>query len=62
MDECLCFFLSTPVHLGLTDVRLIADLSHTLCLGEEFLSLVGICLLDREVTNLTQEEVVELIL
>jgi hypothetical protein len=53
--------LLTPIFLCLAYIALVAELCHTLCLGEEFLCLVRISLLDRQVTNLTHEEVVELI-
>ena len=55
------FFLVFPVLLRLADVGLVADLGHLLGLGEEFLSLVRISLLNREVTNLTEQEVVEVL-
>ena len=51
--------LILPVLLSLADVGLVADLGHALCLCEEFLGLVGISLLDREVEDLAQQEVVE---
>ena len=35
-----------PVLSSLTDVSLVAELGHLLSLGEEFLGLVGISLLD----------------
>ena len=38
--------LILPVLLRLADVSLVAELSHLLSLGEEFLGLVGISLLD----------------
>ena len=44
--------LLAPVLLGLTDVGLVAELGHALGLGEEFLGLVGISLLDAEVADL----------
>ena len=50
-----------PVLLRLADVSLVAELSHLLSLGEEFLGLVRISLLDGEVTNLTEQEVVEVL-
>ena len=53
--------LILPVLLRLADVGLVAELSHLLSLGEEFLGLVGISLLDGEVTNLAHEEVVEVL-
>ena len=48
--------LVLPVLLRLADVALVANLGHLLSLGEKFLGLVGISLLDREVTNLTEQE------
>ena len=39
------FFLFAPVFLRLADVALVANLSHTLGLGEELFSLLGISLL-----------------
>ena len=54
-------FLIFPVLLRLADVSLVAELSHLLCLGKELLSLVRISLLNREVTNLTEQEVVEVL-
>ena len=53
--------LVLPVLLRLADVGLVAQLGHLLGLGEELLGLVGISLLDREVTNLTEQEVVEVL-
>ena len=50
-----------PVLLRLADVSLVAELGHLLGLGEELLSLVRISLLNREVTNLTKQEVVEVL-
>ena len=47
--------------MALADVSLVAQLGHLLGLGEEFLGLVGISLLNREVTNLTEQEVVEVL-
>ena len=52
--------LVLPVLLRLADVGLVADLGHLLGFGEEFLGLVGISLLDREVADLAEQEVVEL--
>jgi len=53
--------LILPVLCCLTDVSLVADLCHLLGLGKELLGLVRISLLDREVTNLTKQEVVEVL-
>ena len=39
------FFLFAPVFLRLADVALVANLSHTLGLGEELFGLLGICFL-----------------
>ena len=50
----LAIRLLAPVLLRLADVSLVANLGHALGLGEEFLGLVRISLLDREVTDLTQ--------
>ena len=44
--------LLAPVLLALTNVSLVAELSHLLCLREELISLLRECLLYREVTNL----------
>ena len=55
------FFLVFPVLLRLADVGLVAELGHLLGLGEELLGLVRISLLDREVANLAQQEVVEVL-
>ena len=52
-------FLILPVLLRLADVGLVAELGHLLGLGEEFLGLVGIGLLDGEVADLAEQEVVE---
>ena len=49
--------LVLPILLSLTDVSLVAELSHLLGLGEELLGLVRISLLDGQVTNLTEQEV-----
>ena len=38
--------LVAPVLLGLSDVSLVAELGHLLCLSEELLGLVRISLLD----------------
>ena len=56
-----CRSLILPVLLRLADVALVAELSHALCLGEELLGLVRISLLNRQVTNLTEQEVVEVL-
>ena len=53
--------LVAPILLRLADVGLVAELGHLLGLGEEFLGLVRISLLDREVTNLAEQEVVEVL-
>ena len=53
--------LVAPILLRLADVGLVAELSHALSLGEELLGLVGISLLDGEVTNLAEQEVVEVL-
>ncbi len=53
--------LILPVLLRLADVRLVAELGHLLGLSEELLGLVGISLLDRQVANLTEQEVVEVL-
>ena len=55
----LSLFTITPVFLRFTDVAVITEFSHTLCFSEQFFSLIWICLLYREVTNLTEQEVVE---
>ena len=51
-----CLGLLAPVLLRLADVGLVADLGHALGLGEEFLGLVGVGLLDGEVTDLAEQE------
>lgn len=53
--------LLAPVLLALTNVSLVAELSHLLCLREELISLLRECLLYREVTNLTEQEVAEVL-
>ena len=53
--------LYRPIFLRLADITLVAEFCHTLGLGEEFLSLVGIGFLNAEVADLAQEEVAELI-
>ena len=50
-----------PVFLRLADITLVAELCHALSLGEKFFGLVGISLLDGEVTHLTHEEVMEVL-
>ena len=51
--------LVLPVLLRLADVGLVAELGHLLRLGEEFLGLVGVGLLDGEIADLAEQEVVE---
>ena len=53
--------LILPVLSSLTNVRLVANLSHLLSLSEELLCLCRISLLNREVTNLFVDEVLDLI-
>ena len=50
----------TPVFLSLADIALITELCHLLTGVEEFLTLIWISLENREETNLTVEEVLEL--
>ena len=60
-DRVAVIKLLAPVFLRLADVGLVADPSHLLGLSEELLGLVGVGLLDGEVTNLTEQEVVEVL-
>ena len=48
--------LVAPVLGLLADVGLVAELGHLLSLGEEFLGLVGVGLLDGEVADLAEQE------
>ena len=55
------FTLLAAVLLGLADVGLVAELGHLLGLGEEFLGLVGISLLDfHNKQKIIQMQVVEI--
>ena len=51
--------LLAPVFLALTNVSLVTELGHLLSLSEELVSLLWECLLYREVTYLTEQEVTE---
>ena len=53
--------LLAPVFLALANVGLVTELSHLLGLGEELVGLLRECLLYRQVTNLAEEEVAEVV-